>query len=386
MAPNLNILLALNAFKGTLTAAQANQAAAQGLRDAMSGNRTEVHIDVCSIADGGDGTLDVLVQAAPDKWQVLSTRVRGPLPASHVQARWAWNAGSRIALIEMAEAAGIRLIVPKARDPLIATTAGVGDLIAEACRAGARSILVGVGGSATLDGGFGALMALGFSLELPDGSRSQSFGDVEHAKRLRGPSHLQRGSLPHDGAIVVLCDTFIPLRGPGGAVSQYARQKFPPALEATHIEQACATLESRLDHWRNVTDGDAETPGAGAAGGLAYGLASCLGATLVPGAKRVLQEVGFDQRLSQCDWVITGEGHLDATTLLGKGPGEVLDRANAAQKPCAALCGRNSLSGPEAARFTLIEAEPGNKPASHDDAFALLRDTAHRLGKRLGNQ
>lgn len=289
-------MVAPNAFKETFSPLRAARIIARGLGRAIPRAR----LVLVPLADGGDGTLEALRSSLGGR--PVGVRVTGPL-GTPVLARYL-RAG-RTAVIEMAEASGLKLVPPGRRDPWKATTRGTGELIAHAWRHGARSILVGVGGSATVDGGAGALEAV----------------TPEMARR-----------------VTVLCDVDNPLLGPRGSARVFGPQKgASPAM--------VRRLEGRLARWaeelRRRTGVDVRRMrGAGAAGGLAAGLAA-LGARLVRGADFILKAAGFPPR--RCDAVVTGEGRVDRTSLEGKVVGAVL---RAAPAPVVIVCGTCALPRP----------------------------------------
>jgi glycerate 2-kinase len=350
-------LCAPNAFKGTLTAAAAAAALARGIED---GGWTARCLPV---ADGGDGTLDVLIEAAGTRGRVERVRVHGPLGRVR-SARLGW-VEERVAVVELAEAAGLRLL-GRRRDPMHASSIGAGELVRAALDGGARRVIVGVGGSASTDGGMGVLVALGARL-LDDRARAVAPGpdaleriasvDLSAARaRLRGRS------------LQVAVDVRSPLYGPEGAAQVFAPQK---GADPRQVEQ----LDAGLRHFATVLERAAGLPGlagsagAGAAGGAAFALAA-LGAELVSGAALVCDEVGLDDALGHADLVITGEGRLDAQTAAGKAPAEVAQRARRAGVPCIAVCG-TVAGGEELFSATIAIDRLGDDPRRH--ARALLR-------------
>jgi glycerate kinase len=291
----LQVLVAPDKFKGTFSAAAVAAAVGRGLE------RAGLPVpDLCPIADGGDGTLAVLVSSlgGSTSGAIVSDPVGRP-----VRAGFALLEDGGTAVVEVAEASGLaRLDAPA---PLEASTYGTGELIVAAVEAGAAVVLVAAGGSATTDGGEGAVRA------------------VREAGGLRG------------ARLVVLCDVRTPFER---AAAVFGPQK--GADPAT-----VALLARRLDELASSLPRDPRgVPLTGAAGGLSGGLWAELGARLVPGAPFVLDALGFDSRMRAARFVVTGEGRLDATTLLGKGVGEVAVRCRQAGVPCGAVCGSNALS------------------------------------------
>jgi glycerate kinase len=285
----VSALVCPDKFKGTLTAAAASAAMTAGLRRAGIDEMTAL-----PLADGGEGTLDALLAARGGSRRTAS--VTGPL-GDPVDAEWALLPGG-VAVVEMARASGLAL-VPRVNDPLRASTRGTGELIAAAIRAGARSVIVGVGGSATTDGGLAALEALGWS-----------FGAV---------------------SVTVACDVTTPFLD---AATVFASQKGASEAQVALLTRRLASLAEQYEH-RTGVDVRA-LPGAGAAGGLAGGLAA-IGAELEPGFDVVADAVGLEDALDGADLVMTGEGRLDATSFAGKVVGGVLEWATDAGVPRVAV-------------------------------------------------
>jgi glycerate kinase len=290
---SLPVLVAPDSFKGTLTAAQVAAAIAAGLRD---GGREAVESPV---ADGGEGTLEALLAALGG--ELGEATVSDPL-GRPVEAEYALLADGRTAVVEMARASGLGLVAEEERDAFAASTAGTGELIAAAVAAGADTVVVGVGGSATTDGGAGAVRVLGAAGLCPD--------------------------------LVVACDVRTPW--------EWAARVFGPqkGADATTVER----LERRLDRLARAAPRDPRgVPMTGAAGGLAGGLWAHLGARLVPGAPYVLDTIGFDALMRSSRLVVTGEGRLDEQTLAGKAVGEVATRCRQAGVACHAVVGADDL-------------------------------------------
>ena len=303
----MRVLVAPQEFKGTLTAAEAAQAIAAGVRLALP----EADVDLLPMADGGPGTVRAMVGAS-NGGRILEATVHDPL-GRHVGAEWGLlEDGSGV--IEMASAAGLWRLREDERDPRVASTFGVGELIAEALAAGCRRIIVGLGGSATNDGGAGMAAALGVRLldangrELPAGGAALA---ALHRIEIAGLDSRLKGC-----EVVVACDVTSPLCGPQGASLLYGPQK--GALPAVALE-----LEAALRHYAGIVEEATgvsvlDLPCAGAAGGLGAGLAAFLGAKLCPGVEVVAEAVGLRERLIAAELLVTGEGRLDGQTSLGK--------------------------------------------------------------------
>lgn len=304
-------------------------ALAAGVHDALPG----ATVLTCPVSDGGDGLLDAVLPPGSLREPVTVT---GPLGAP-VAATLGWI-DADTAIFESASACGLALVPRERRDPLRATSRGVGELIREAADRGARTIIVGLGGSATVDGGTGAARGLGWS-----------FRDREGAALAEGGGGLADlgeydGGWPIDAAVVALVDVTVPLTGDGGAARVFAPQKGATPDQVERLERGLARLaEVMALHGHPEL---ATAPGGGAAGGLGAGLACFARASLVPGAPWMLDRVGFDAALAKADLVLTGEGVFDATSLAGKATGAVITRAGAARRPAVVIAGRAALEHP----------------------------------------
>jgi glycerate kinase len=323
------ILIAPDSFKGSLTAREAAGAIAAGVRDVVPAATFLLH----PVSDGGEGLVDILTPALHGEERVAE--VTGPLAGQRVKARWGYCPDSGTAIIEMAQAAGLWLVPESLRDPKATTTFGVGELIRTALDAGAQSFVIGIGGSATNDGGAGMAQALGArfldaagaSLG-PGGAALQSLAVVDVSgldRRLRGTR------------FTVACDVHNPLTGPAGASQIYGPQKGASASEVELLDDALQRYRNILLQQLGV---DVQSiPGSGAAGGLGAGLSIFCGARLERGIDVVLDATGFEESLRRSDLVITGEGRLDAQLRFGKALAGVLDRARVAGKPVVAVVG-----------------------------------------------
>ncbi len=332
----LAVLVAPNAFKGSLSAAQAAAAMAAGVTAAAPG----AMVHRLPVADGGDGFLDVL--EAPLGAERRVRRVRGPL-GEPVEATWLLAPGMGLAVVELARASGLALVPKNRRDPLAANTLGAGELVRTALDAGARRILLGLGGSATVDGGTGLAAALGVRFLDAAGHELEPSGAA-----LERVAAIDTSGLDPRLARVTLeaaCDVDNPLTGPRGAARVFAPQKGADPGQVRRLERGLAALARAVA--RSCGREVAELPCAGAAGGTGAVLAGVLGARLRPGAALVLDELGFDAALAGADLVLTGEGALDEQTRGGKAPAEVARRAGAAGVPCIAIAGRVPEPPPE---------------------------------------
>jgi glycerate kinase len=325
------ILVAPDSFKGTLRATQVAAAIGEGIEAAGR------PVDLCPVADGGEGTLEALHRARGGELHELE--VHDPLHRP-VKASFALAPGSRgqtVGIVETASASGLHLVSDDERDPLGASTFGTGELIAASIEAGADVVYLGVGGSATTDGGAGAIRAI------------NDAGGLEHAR------------------IVVLCDVRTPF--------EEAARVFGPQKGAS--EKDVVRLTKRLDDLAGRLDRDPRgIPMTGAAGGLSGALWAAFGAELVPGASFVLQAVQFDRRMLEARAVVTGEGKLDQQSLAGKLVSEIATRARQSGVPCYAVVGTNELDAFGARVLDLQMVLEAGTPARLVDAGGRLAELA----------
>lgn len=324
----MKVVIAPDSFKESLSAPEVANAIARGIRDALP----EAEILLCPMADGGEGTVDAVLAAVGGKR--LEAEVSGPL-GEPTRAHWGWLENSRTAVIEVAAASGLQLIAPSRRDARITTSYGTGQLILAALEAGVERIILGLGGSATNDGGSGMLQALGARLADARGTRLAPGGST-----LRELAHLDLRDLEPRLASVrfeVACDVNNPLCGPLGASRVFGPQKGAgpeavPELDAAlgHFADICAALLGR--DCRHL-------PGSGAAGGIGFAAYAFLQAGFRPGIELIAELARLDEALEGADLVITGEGRLDGQTLHGKTPMGVAAIAARQGVPVIALAG-----------------------------------------------
>lgn len=366
----MRVLVAPDSFGGTLGPRAAAAAIARGWQRA----RPDDVVTLLPLSDGGEGLLEVLERPIDER---RDCEVVGPLGLP-IAAAFLLGPDGR-AVIETAAAAGLARVEAARRDPLVTTTWGVGELVAAALTAGARHLLIGLGGSATVDGGAGALSGLGLRLTVADGSGLRIGGG-----ELGRVARIERGWMPGLEGVTVelLADVTTPL---GAAARDFGPQKGADAA-------AVAVLTEALERWgavvtRDLPGGPAPgAPGTGAAGGLAYGLAAALGAPIRAGAERVADLVGLEEGLANADVVVTGEGRLDPTSSEGKVVGFVAARARARGCPALAVVGAHAAAstGDAAAAAGLVDVEasapqgPGLEPAVEVAA------AAERLARRAG--
>ncbi len=329
----MRVLVCPTAFKGTLTAAEAAAAMAGGVRRALP----DAEVRELPLSDGGPGLLDALRAARP---VVEEVEVTGPL-GRPARARILW-AGEQ-AVLESADACGLHL-VPEGRErPLAAHSLGVGELVRAALARGADHLVVGLGGSATSDGGTAMARAFGYRFLDADGRDLPPGGDA-----LRRLARIEPGARP-PVRITALADVESRLNGMAGAARRFGPQKGATREEVDRLVEGLERLAGRLEEDLGAGEA-ADLPGSGAAGGLGAGLAAFLGARIEPGAEWVLDRVGFDGAIAGSDLVVTGEGAFDASSRAGKVVGRVLDRAREAAVPALLLCGRVEDELPDGVR------------------------------------
>jgi glycerate kinase len=367
---SVRILVAPDKFKGSLSAIEAADAMALGLAHALPLAR----IHKLPLADGGEGTAEQFIKIFGG--QMIECDTTDALGRA-VRASYGWTPSLRQAVIEMSAASGLWRVGEHERDPMRATTFGVGTLMIDAARRGARKILVGLGGSATNDAGAGMASALGHRFlderGVPLTPTPRNFPQIrriERSTRLFGPE------------VVVISDVRNPLLGPNGASRTYGPQKgaSPEVVE---------TLERNLTHFADLVRRDLNcdfrsTPGSGAAGGLGFGLLAFCQATIRSGFDTFAEMIELDRLIRSVDFVVTGEGLLDPQSLEGKGPGGIARRARQAGKPVIAFAGavRNEplLSETFDACFALANG-PMSLEHSVRDARVLLVRAAERAGR-----
>lgn len=357
----MRVVVAPDKLKGSLSAAKAGAALARGAR------RAGAHVDEVPLADGGEGTLDIWLAPAGE---VRTTFVTGPTGA-RVPARWGLRDG--VALIESAEVLGSRLATGSVLDR---TSFGVGELVLVALDAGARSIIVGLGGSSTSDAGIGCASALGVAFEgalTPPSAR-----DLERIVCID-----VRSLDPRIRAceIVVACDVLNPLTGPRGAACAFATQKGATRDEVSANERA-------IQHFASLAGVPVDVPGFGAAGGLGFALATFAGARVVSGADLILDHVRFDERVRGADLLITAEGKLDAQSLEGKLVATVARRTNRLGVPVCVVAGQLELSLEQlrelgVSRTRVLASGDVTRDQAMRDAEVLLEHAAEALVREL---
>jgi glycerate 2-kinase len=324
----MKIIAAPNAFKGSLSALQAAQAIKRGIK------RLPFPIEVVClpVADGGDGLMDVFEKSLSGK--VIETMVADPLQ-NQITAPICFLEKTSVGIVEMAKASGLVLVPEKFRNPEITTTFGTGQLIAKCLDLNATRIVVGLGGSATCDGGIGAAAALGYRFLAATGNVLQpTGGNLIHIRNVDGR---QRDSRLDHVVVEAVCDVANPLIGPEGASYIYSPQKGATPEQVERLDKGLANLAAVIKKDMGIDLQD--LPGTGAAGGLGAGVHAFFGGKLRKGIELVLDLVGFATELSDADLVITGEGSIDYQTKFDKAPAGVAKASQQAGVPCIAICG-----------------------------------------------
>lgn len=356
----MRVLIASDSFKGSLSSQEAGRAIASGLRAAISKMTTEI----VPLSDGGEGFVDAYHAALGDG-ELKHVDVDGPngeaLTAKYMKA-------GDLAVIEIAQAVGLERIEPSLHDPMRAHTTGVGQLVSHAAQAGARRFIIGLGGSATTDGGAGMLTELGVRLLDSDGHEVEPEPHLFDRIKTIDASALAN----FDGEITVACDVTNPLVGPDGAAAVFGPQKGAD-------EEQVRDLDRLLTHLSDVpitgdsienAHGDRTSAGAGAAGGLGWALIRFLGARLTGGFQLLSETAGLREKIRAADIVCTGEGKVDAQTLSGKAPAGVWELCQRYDKPLVIFAGSvdrtviEDLSGDRLAIMPII-----SRPQSLDDAL-----------------
>ena len=358
----MRILLAFDKFKGSLTARQASEAVVRGLR--KSGVTFAEPVEICPIADGGEGFTDAVLTAMGGLWQEV--------PTHDAHGREIVSKYGRIgpdAIMEMSSASGLALVLDLPLDPSRANTRGTGEMMLHAVAQGAKRIIIGIGGSATNDGGSGMAAALGVRFLDRDGVALTNFpADLDRVERL-----VQEA--PLNCEVIVACDVTNPLLGEQGATAVYGPQKGVKDIPwfESRLEKLAALVERDLGH------DSRHFPGAGAAGGLGFGLMSFCGARLQSGFDLVADMTNLKERIAKADLVITGEGRLDSQTLNGKGPAGVARLAREAGRRVVGVGGIVEKSAAVKELFDhVVQVKPEHVPVREamQRAEALLEEAA----------
>ncbi|HCE46426.1 MAG TPA: glycerate kinase [Lentisphaeria bacterium] len=325
----MKIVIALNAFKGSISSIDAGKAVSRGIRKALPNSE----VVICPVADGGDGLLDV-VKSLPSS-KTIKCKVVGPRKEK-ICSEFCWLPKEKTAFIEMALASGLAMLPENLRNPMETTTYGTGQLIARALKLNPEKIILGIGGSATCDGGTGAAAALGVvffdktgkAITVPTG------GDLN---RISGIDSRNAEELSKSKMIEIICDVENPLLGSKGSAAVYAPQKGATPAQVSELEHGLAIFAGMV---RKHTGKDIrKIKGGGAAGGISAGFYGLFGARLKKGIDVVFELVELEKKIKGADLVITGEGRLDSQTAYGKAPAGVAKLAKKHKVPCMAICG-----------------------------------------------
>ena len=383
----MRILIAPDKFKGALNAREVAESVAAGLREVLP----DAEMDVAPMADGGEGTAEAICDALGGSW--LKCKAHDPL-GREIEAHYAWIDQGKLAVMEMSEAAGMKRLRPNEFDVDLATTFGVGEMILDAAERDVRQIIIGLGGSATNDGGFGMARALGFQFFA---GRKQLNGPIHEldklmhivapapaASRLPLPEGEDRGEGEALAKIIAGVDVKNPLLGQNGATRVFGPQKGATPNQIGELERALTRLADVVAEQFGFDYRD--KPGAGAAGGIGFGLMSFCGATIRPGFDVVAESIGLEARMKDVDLVITGEGSLDRQTLEGKTPAGVARLARKLGKRVFAIVGRATEDRQARELFDGVyqNARTGmSEEENMKKAADLLRENARELANSL---
>lgn len=368
----MRILIAPDKFKGSLSAREVAESIAVGMHDVLP----NAELDLVPVADGGEGTAEVICSACQGEWVMCDAHDALGRPIS---ARYAWLQKSETAVMEMSETAGMWRVAPAERDPFCSNTYGVGEMLLDAAWRQANEVIVGLGGSATNDGGFGMARALGF--RFLNGSNAELNGpvsDLLHLEHISPPPNLV---LPRVRAAV---DVKNPLLGARGATRTFGPQKGVASDQLEVFEEALGRLADVVA--RDLGCDFRKIPGAGAAGGLGFGLMSFCGATISPGFELVAEMLHLDAIMQRADIVVTGEGHLDDQTLEGKAPAGVARLARRLGKRVFAIVGcatEETITREIFDGVLVLEQPPITREESMRQTARLLQQRARELGRIL---
>jgi glycerate 2-kinase len=383
----VRILIAPDKFKGALNARDGAQNIAKGLLDTLP----DAQVEIVPMADGGEGTAEAICETRGCSW--LRCKAHDPL-GRDINARYGWLEREKLAVMEMSEAAGMRRLSESERNPIRATTFGVGEMILDATNWGAQEIIIGLGGSATNDGGFGLARALGFRFFAGEKELSGAVSELQDLTRIEAPaaagvspanSRTQPTRLPLQLKIIAAVDVKNPLLGKNGATRVFGPQKGASESDIDILERALTGLADVIGQQFGFDY--RHQPGAGAAGGLGFGLMSFCGAKIRPGFEVVAEAVGLEEKMKEVDLVITGEGSLDRQTLEGKTPAGVARLAREFGKPVFAIVGR-AVKDPEVLDIFEGVYENARRGMSEEEnmkrAAELLRENARELARTFG--
>ena len=373
----MRFLIAPDKFKGSLSAQEVSDNIALGIRDVIR----SAEIGISPMADGGEGTAEAICKARGGKWVTCSAH--GPL-GDPIDAAYVWL--GKGAVMEMSEAAGMRRLKNTVRDVMCANTFGVGEMLLDAARRGACEIIIGLGGSATNDGGLGMARAMGFRFLGENKNELTTVASLVELARIDAPPvagvspatlGLQPTRLPLQLKIIAAVDVKNPLLGRNGATRTFGPQKGATPEQLEILERALTRLADATV--RDLGHDFRNEPGAGAAGGLGFGLMSFCNAKVEPGFEVVAGAVDLEQKIKRADVIVTGEGKLDGQTLEGKTPAGVANLARKLDKRVFAIVGRADASSSARNLFDGVYELAGPIP----EAKRLLRERARELARAL---
>ena len=368
----MNILIAIDSFKGSISSLDSAKAIEEGIRKVY----IDANVNAFPIADGGEGTVDAIVSCMNGEFK--NVRVHNPL-GNIIESKY--GVVGETAIIEMASAAGITLVTDKERNPMNTTTYGVGEMIKDAVENGYRDFVIGIGGSATNDGGTGMLAALGYEFLTKEGKKTEL--GAKGLKELYSISDKNALKELSECTFNVACDVINPLCGPLGCSRIYGPQKGAD-------EDMIIKMDKWLDKYAELSktinkNADKNFRGAGAAGGMGFAFKTFLNANLTPGVELILNKLGINEKMAQADIVITGEGRLDNQTSMGKAPTGVSKLAKKYNKPVIAFSGVVSEGAEKCndcgidAFFPIIRRVCTTKEAMNtENAYKNLRDTVEQ--------
>lgn len=370
----MKVLIAIDSFKGSLTSREAGMAVSDGIKRVYP----EAECEILTVADGGEGTVDALMSALES--ETVTAEVSDPL-GRRIKAQYG-IAAEGTALMEMSAAAGITLLNKDELNPMETTTYGVGEMIRDAISRGCRRFVIGIGGSATNDGGAGMLQALGFSLldkegkDIPFGAEGlaclDSISDEKVVKELS------------ECSFRIACDVTNPLCGEKGCSAVFGPQKGAAADTVKIMDRYLSSFAEKTKNLRPLSDKD--FPGSGAAGGLGFAFRVFLGAELLSGIDLILEEINIEDKIKNADIVITGEGRIDSQTVMGKAPGGVAEKAKKHGRPVIAFSGavtKDAVYCNEKgidAFFPIVRGVTTlEKAMERDTAYGNMADTAEQV-------
>ena len=371
----MKVVVAIDSFKGSLSSLDAARAAGEGIKAAIPDCTTKYF----PIADGGEGTSQALASALGAEKERVD--VTGPL-GEKISAEYYLDPKTRTAVMEMSEAAGLPLVPEEKRNPLFTTTYGVGEMIKDAIRKGCRRFVVGIGGSATNDGGVGMLSALGFEFFDAEDKYIENCGKgLEKLSRISCKNALSELS---ECEFEIACDVTNPLCGKNGCSAVFAPQK---GADEKTVQLMDSWLFSYAILSKDVfKNADPELPGTGAAGGMGFAFVTYLNAKLMRGIDLVIEKTGIEKAIETCDLVVTGEGKIDSQTAMGKAPMGIANIAKKYKKPVIAFCGTASADADVCNSFGIDGIFPIlrrpctlSQAMDRDSAYSNMRDTAKQV-------